>query len=163
MRTLDFLLDKLYKNNELSREELLYILDNLDDAYTEKLFEYARKTRDRYYGNRVFMRGLIEFSNLCRMNCIYCGIRAENKKVERYRLTSEQILDCCREGYALGYRTFVLQSGEDPWYTVDKLEYIIKEIKRLFPDVAVTLSIGERSEEEYRAFFESRADRYCLP
>jgi len=162
VRTLDFLLDKLYKNNELSREELLYVLDNLDDAHTEKLFEYARKTRDRYYGNRVYMRGLIEFSNVCRMNCMYCGIRAGNKKVERYRLTPEQILDCCRVGYALGYRTFVLQSGEDLWYTVDKLEYIIAEIKKLFPGVAVTLSIGEKSEDEYRAFFEAGADRYLL-
>ena len=162
MNTIDFLLDKLYKNNELSREELLYILENLDDDHTEKLFEYARKTRDRYYGNKVYMRGLIEFSNVCRMNCMYCGIRSENKKAERYRLTSEQILDCCREGYALGYRTFVLQSGEDPWYTADKLIDIIKEIKRLFPDAAVTLSIGERSEEEYRAFFEAGAERYLL-
>jgi len=162
METLDLLLKKLYKYNELSREEILYVLENLDDAHVEKLFDYARRTRDRYYGNRVYMRGLIEFSNICRMNCMYCGIRSGNKKADRYRLTPEQILDCCREGYALGYRTFVLQSGEDPWYTVDRLTDIIAEIKRLFPDAAITLSIGERAEEEYQAFFEAGAERYLL-
>jgi len=162
VKTLDSLLDKLYKNNELTREELLYILDNLDEVSKENLFDYARKTRERYYGNKVYMRGLIEFSNVCRRNCLYCGIRAENRKVDRYRLTPEQILECCKEGYALGYKTFVLQSGEDSWYTVDRLTSIIKEIKRLFPDVAVTLSIGERDEEEYRAFFEAGADRYLI-
>jgi len=162
VKTLDLLLEKLYNTNNLTREELLYLLENLDQVHTEKLFEYARKTRERYYGNKVYMRGLIEFSNICRMNCLYCGIRRDNKKVQRYRLSHREILECCREGYALGYRTFVLQSGEDPWYTVERLTDIITDIKSMFPDVAVTLSAGERPEEEYRAFFEAGADRYLL-
>src|SRR5690606_32011940 len=110
----------------------------------------------------VFMRGLIEFSNICRKDCLYCGIRSSNKKASRYRLTKEEILDCCCEGYKLGYRTFVLQSGEDPWYTTDRMVDIIKSIKRKFPDVAITLSIGEREKEEYQAFFEAGAERYLL-
>ncbi|MGI6188252.1 MAG: radical SAM protein, partial [Caldicoprobacteraceae bacterium] len=162
MKTLDLLLEKLYNKNNLTREELLYLLENLDQVHTEKLFEYARKTRERYYGNKVYMRGLLEFSNICRMNCLYCGIRRDNKKVQRYRLSRREILECCREGYALGYRTFVLQSGEDPWYTVERLTDIITDIKSMFPDVAVTLSAGERPEEEYRAFFEAGAERYLL-
>lgn len=162
MATLNILLDKIYETNELSKEELLYILQNINGPSRDKLFEYARLTRARYYGNKVFMRGLIEFSNICRMNCLYCGIRAGNKNIERYRLTCEQILECCKEGYDLGYRTFVLQSGEDPWYTKDILVQLITEIKRRFPDVAVTLSIGERPKEEYQAFFDAGADRYLL-
>jgi len=159
---LDLLLDKLYNTNDLSRDELIYVLENLDEQQTQKLFEYARKTRERYYGNKVYMRGLIEFSNICRMNCMYCGIRAGNSKAERYRLTEEEIFECCREGYALGYRTFVLQSGEDPWYTVDRMVGIITRIKKSFPDAAITLSIGERKDDEYRAFYEAGAERYLL-
>ena len=159
---MELLLEKLYNTNNLSREELLYLLENLDQVHTEKLFKYAEKTRERYYGYMVYMRVLLEFSNICRMNCLYCGIRRDNKKVQRYRLSHQEILECCREGYALGYRTFVLQSGEDPWYTVERLTDIITDIKSMFPDVAVTLSAGERPEEEYRAFFEAGAERYLL-
>jgi len=162
VNSLDLLLDKLYNTNELSRDELIYVLENLDEEHTQKLFDYARRTRDRYYGNKVYMRGLIEFSNICRMNCLYCGIRAGNSKAERYRLSEEEIFECCREGYALGYRTFVLQSGEDPWYTADRVVSIIARIKKSFPDAAITLSIGERDDDEYRAFFEAGAERYLL-
>lgn len=162
MNILDHLLHKLFEENNLSREELIFLLKNIDENSKDKLFNYACKTRNRYYGNKVFMRGLIEFSNICRKDCLYCGIRSSNKKASRYRLTKEEILDCCHEGYKLGYRTFVLQSGEDPWYTADRMVDIIKSIKRKFPDVAITLSIGEREKEEYQAFFEAGAERYLL-
>lgn len=162
VKTLDFLLHKLYVKKELSREKLVFVLKNIDETSKEKLFAYACKTRDKYYGNKVFMRGLIEFSNICKRDCLYCGIRSSNKKASRYRLTKEEILTCCAEGYRLGYRTFVLQSGEDPWYTVDRMVAIIKAIKDKFPEVAVTLSIGEREKEEYEAFFDAGAERFLL-
>jgi len=160
--TVDHLLDKLYEKNQLSKEELIYVLENIHEDSKKKLFYYARKTRDGYYGNKVFMRGLIEFSNICKMDCLYCGLRSSNNNASRYRLTKEEILDCCIEGYKLGFRTFVLQSGEDPWYTEDRMVDIIKSIKSKFPDVAITLSIGERDEEEYKSFFHAGADRYLL-
>lgn len=156
------LLDKLYEQNYLTKEEIVYILKNLDDAHKKILFDYSHSTRLKYYGNKVFMRGLIEFSNICKQDCLYCGIRASNRKVDRYRLTPDEIIECCREGYRLGYRTFVLQSGEDFWYTEEILTGIIRKIKALFPDVAITLSIGERSEEVYRNLFEAGADRFLL-
>jgi biotin synthase len=156
------LLDKLYEQNYLTKEEIVYILKNLDDEHKKILFDYSHSTRLKYYGNKVFMRGLIEFSNICKQDCLYCGIRASNRKVDRYRLTPDEIIECCREGYRLGYRTFVLQSGEDFWYTEEILTGIIRKIKALFPDVAITLSIGERSEEVYRNLFEAGADRFLL-
>ncbi|MCX7842095.1 MAG: [FeFe] hydrogenase H-cluster radical SAM maturase HydE [Clostridia bacterium] len=159
---MDTLLEKLYIENNLQKDELAWLIGNISDEEKESLFDYALKTRRRYYGNKVYMRGLIEFSNICRQNCLYCGLRASNSKVERYRLTREEILDCCREGYGLGYRTFVLQSGEDPWYTAERLGDIIRGIKSLFPDTAVTLSIGERSYEEYKELLGAGADRYLL-
>lgn len=162
MITVDNLLYKLYEKNDLSREELLYILYNINQDSKKKLFYYACKVRDAYYGNKVYVRGLIEFSNICKMDCLYCGIRSSNKNALRYRLTKEEILNCCIEGYNLGYRTFVLQSGEDPWYTEDRMVDIIKTIKNRFPDVAITLSIGERDKQEYKSFFEAGADRYLL-
>lgn len=162
MYSIHELLEKLYLENNLSRNELAWLIKNIDQEHKEILFDYAVKTRTRYYGNKVYMRGLIEFSNICMRNCLYCGLRASNKKVERYRLTKQEILDCCIEGYRLGYRTFVLQSGEDPWYTKEKLTDIIRSIKELFPDVAITLSIGERSYNEYKCLFEAGADRFLL-
>lgn len=159
---LDELIEKLNTDNRLEREELVYLLKHLDEGHKELLFRLARETRDRVYGKRVFMRGLIEFSSICSCNCKYCGLRASNPSASRYRLSKEQILECCEEGYRLGYRTFVLQSGEDPWYTVDRMVDIISSIKGAFPDTAVTLSIGERSMEEYAAMYEAGADRYLL-
>lgn len=126
------------------------------------LFRYACQTRERYYGNRVYMRGLIEFSSTCRRNCRYCGLRASNRRAKRFRMSRDEILACCRKGYELGYRTFVLQSGEDPWYTVERMTGIIAAIKSAFPDTALTLSIGERPKDEYRMFFAAGADRYLL-
>lgn len=156
------LLYKLNKNNSLDREELIYLLKNMTDDVKELLFSLASDTRDRVYGKRVFMRGLIEFSSICSRNCMYCGLRASNPFAERYRLMKRQILECCAEGYRLGYRTFVLQSGEDPWYTVDRMTDIIRSIKEAFPDTAITLSIGERGRDEYEAMFKAGADRYLL-
>ncbi len=162
MMSVPDILEKLYIENNLPKDQMIWLLENLDDDARELLFDYARKTRSRYYGDRVFMRGLIEFSNICSRNCVYCGIRASNKGVDRYRLTKDEILDCCREGYELGYRTFVLQSGEDGWYTAQKVADIVSSIKELFPDVAVTLSLGERSYEDYKMWIKAGADRYLL-
>lgn len=162
MSKMRLLLDKLYCENNIKKDEIVWLLKNLDEEHREILFDYANKIRFKYYGKKVYMRGLIEFSNVCRQDCLYCGIRASNSKVERYRLTKEEILDCCEEGYRLGYRTFVLQSGEDGWYTDERLADIITSIKTLYTDVAVTLSIGERSISEYEALFKAGADRFLL-
>ena len=157
------LVEKIYKENTLSKGELVRLISSMGDTHLrELLFRYALTTKLGMYGNRVFMRGLIEFSNICRRDCMYCGIRCSNKQVERYRLTPEEILDCCKEGYELGYRTFVLQSGEDTWYTASRLVKLIYTIKKNYPDAAITLSIGERSKEEYQSFFYAGADRYLL-
>ena len=114
------------------------------------------------YGNKIYVRGLIEFTNYCKNDCFYCGIRRSNREAQRYRLTEEDILTCCAEGYELGFRTFVLQGGEDPFFTDEKIVHMIHEIKKKYPDCALTLSIGEKSEESYRAFREAGADRYLL-
>lgn len=156
------LINRLYENNYLEKEELLFLLGNLEDRDKELLFELASETRNRVYGKRVFMRGLIEFSSICSCSCTYCGLRACNKSAGRYRLSKEQILECCREGYQLGFRTFVLQSGEDKWFTLDRMTEIVSSVKSAFHDAALTLSIGERSREEFKAMFEAGADRYLL-
>ena len=122
----------------------------------------ADKVRRKYYGKDVYTRGLIEFTNFCKNDCFYCGIRRSNSKAERYRLSRETILECCRTGYRLGFRTFVLQGGEDPYYTDDMICGIVYGIKNAFPDCAVTLSIGEKSRAAYKAYFDSGADRYLL-
>ena len=128
----------------------------------EKLCLAANELRERYYGKKVYFRGLIEFSSYCRNNCYYCGLRRDNENARRYRLTEEKILDCCRKGHRLGFRTFVLQSGEDGYFTDGRLCSLIAEIKGRFPDCAVTLSIGERSRDSYQRLFETGADRYLL-
>lgn len=133
-----------------------------DAALREILCERASQLRDRIYGRRVFFRGLIEFSNFCAQDCFYCGIRAGNTTVNRYRLSLDEILDSCRTGYQLGYRTFVLQSGEDPYYTDDMMVEIIHAIRDLYPDCAITLSLGEKSHESYLRFFAAGANRYLL-
>lgn len=137
------------------------IADNAGET-DPQIFEYARMCRARYYGDRVYLRGLIEFTNYCKNDCYYCGIRRSNGETRRYRLSADGILSCCRRGYELGFRTFVLQGGEDPYYTDDKICGIISGIKSLYPDCALTLSLGERSRESYRALRDSGADRYLL-
>lgn len=118
--------------------------------------------RERYYGKKVYIRGLIEFTNYCINDCFYCGIRRSNKNADRYRLEKSEILDCCKEGYELGFRTFVLQGGEDGYFSDEKICSIVQEIKRFYPDCAVTLSVGEKSRDGYQAYFDAGADRYLL-
>lgn len=156
------LIDKLYRENNLSREELIYLLNNIDENNKKYLISKANETRIKNYDKKVYMRGLLEFTNYCKRNCAYCGIRAENKKANRYRLSKEEILSCCREGHRLGYRTFVLQGGEDDYYTDDKIVEIVKGIKDEFSDCAVTLSIGEKSYKSYKKYYNAGADRYLL-
>ncbi|MEK4064746.1 MULTISPECIES: [FeFe] hydrogenase H-cluster radical SAM maturase HydE [Paenibacillus] len=156
------LLDRLYEEESLEAQEIITVLRNPDQNLKKRLHHLAHLKRMERYGDRVFLRGLIEFSNICKQNCLYCGIRSGNKTVSRYRLQPEEILECCREGYELGYRTFVLQSGEDDWYTTEKLAELIMRIKTLYPDTAVTLSIGERDDETYATLLAAGADRYLL-
>ena len=145
------LIDKLYETCTLSPEEYKMLIDSRSPELSEYLFEKARKVRIDNYGKDVYIRGLIEFTNYCRNDCLYCGIRRSNLNAERYRLSKEQILDCCAAGYDLGFRTFVLQGGEDGYYTDEKMIDIIRTIKKNYPDCAVTLSMGEKSYETYKA------------
>ncbi len=153
---------KLETGENLSDGELARLIETISPTESEELFERARQVRENIYGKDVYIRGLIEFSNICRNDCLYCGIRKSNDRAERYRLTPEEILACAKEGYELGFRTFVLQSGEDMWFTTERLEALIRSLKTAYPDCAVTLSVGEREEEEYRRWFEAGADRYLL-
>ena len=156
------LADKLESKQNLSDDELLSILLCDDPDVAEYLTEKARAVRERVYGKDVYLRGLIEFTNYCKNNCKYCGIRGENKNLERYRLSEEEILSCCDKGYELGFRTFVLQGGEDPHYSDERIVSIVSGIKERHADVAVTLSIGEKEKDSYRRFFEAGASRYLL-
>jgi len=155
-------IDELFKFNDLSDDKLLYILENIDEDSQEYLIEKSHETRMRTYGNKVFMRGLIEFTNYCKKNCEYCGIQGKNKKADRYRLTYDQIMECAIIGDRLGYKTYVLQGGEDPYFTDDRMIEIIKGIKKMFPNNAITLSLGERSYDSYKKMFDAGADRYLL-
>lgn len=155
--------DRLIRDGRLTKAEYVELLGYVGDAgVEERLQEEAMRLRRKYYGDDVYLRGLIEFTNYCRNNCYYCGIRGENAKVRRYRLTKEEILSCCKEGYALGFRTFVLQGGEDPYYTDERMEEIVRAVKTAYPNCALTLSIGERTYESYRRFRLAGADRYLL-
>lgn len=156
------IIDKLAQTCNLADDEFALLLGELCKEDAEHLFAAAREVREREYGKDVYLRGLIEFTNYCKNNCYYCGIRCGNQNAERYRLTEEQILSCCEQGYGLGFRTFVLQGGEDPYYTDDRMVPLVAEIRTRFPDCAITLSIGERSRESYQALFDAGADRYLL-
>ncbi len=153
-------IDKLIKTNNLSYDELLYILKNISTNELELLRTKANKVKNKYYDG-VYLRGLLEITNYCKCNCKYCGIRKSQSKALRYRLSKEEILKSCEYGYNYGLRTFVLQGGEDPYYTDDVLVDIIREIKTKY-DVAVTLSLGERSYDSYKKLKEAGADRYLL-
>ena len=155
-------IDKLEQQEYLEKKEWILLLSEYDEEDLEYAAQAARRISGQYFGNRVYIRGLIEFTSYCRNDCYYCGLRCENQKAQRYRLTEEEILSCCENGYALGFRTFVLQGGEDRYYTDERMEKLIREIKRRFPDCALTLSIGEKEEASYRRFFEAGADRYLL-
>lgn len=131
-------------------------------ALREKLAKRALELKQLHYGNAVYVRGLIEISNYCKNNCLYCGIRRSNPTAERYRLTKDEILACCEQGYALGFRTFVMQGGEDAYFTPERVAEIVREIKQSYPDCAVTLSLGEHPKEVYALWREAGADRYLL-
>jgi len=154
------IVNQLEENKTLSDDELAALLET--DIYDSSLFESADRLRKSIYGTDVYIRGLIEFTNYCKNNCYYCGIRCENKALSRYRLSPEEIMDCCETGYKLGFRTFVLQGGEDDYYKDEMLCEIISEIKTKYPDCAVTLSIGEKPHKSYKAYFDAGADRYLL-
>lgn len=156
------IIDKLALEGNCTKEELLYLLDNITDEEKEYLWEKADEVRRKNYDNKVYIRGLIEFTNYCKRDCVYCGIRRSNKKACRYRLTEDEILRCVEAGDKLGYKTFVLQGGEDPYFTDERLEKIIKKIKRKFPQNAITLSIGERTFESYKRLYDAGADRFLL-
>ena len=156
------LIDRLEDRRSLTREEWTELIRGRSEQAAEYLFERARKTRIRHYGHDVYIRGLIEFTNYCRNDCLYCGIRKSNPNAERYRLTPDEILTCCEHGYELGFRTFVLQGGEDGWFTDSRLADIVSSIHSRWQDCAVTLSVGERSRESYRILKEAGADRFLL-
>ena len=156
------IIDRLEKEGTLNAPEFLQIIECNDRDAVNYLYSRALAVKQRVYGNGVFIRGLIEFTNYCKNNCYYCGIRCGNTKADRYRLSKEQILDCTENGYSLGFRTFVLQGGEDSYFTDEIIEDIVKSIKASHPDCAVTLSIGEKSFESYKKYFDAGADRYLL-
>lgn len=159
---LQTLVDKLEAQNRLNREEWIQLIKGRTPKLAQYIFEKARKIRQAYYGTDVYIRGLIEFTNYCKNDCYYCGIRRSNSRAHRYRLSEEQILRCCHQGYTLGFRTFVLQGGEDGYFTDERMVSLVKEIRKNYPDCAITLSIGERSYDSYLALFEAGADRYLL-
>ena len=152
-------IEQLFETRDLPDEALKVLIDSED---SKELFRYAIIRRKENYGTDVFTRGLIEFTNYCKNNCYYCGLRASNCHVERYRLTPEEIYQCADEGYALGFRTFVLQGGEDPYFTDDKICAIVSHLVEKHPDCAVTLSIGEKSRESYQKYYDAGARRYLL-
>lgn len=154
------IIEKLNIDRSLSDAEMKALLDS--DEFDEILFRTADKKRREIYGDKVYIRGLIEFTNYCKNNCYYCGIRRDNRNSERYRLSKNEILACCDEGYRLGFRTFVLQGGEDLYYTDSLICDIVSEIRTRFTDCAITLSIGEKSKESYKAYFDAGANRYLL-
>ena len=156
------LIRRLRRERRLSREEWETIFSTYDREDLDLAMELARELTRERFGKRIWFRGIVEFSNICKCDCYYCGIRCSNHNVSRYRLTEDDILACCAEGYEGGFRTFVLQGGEDGWFTDERMCDIIRSIKERFPDCAVTLSLGQRSRASYQALFDAGADRYLL-
>ena len=161
-KKLELLIQTLANQHSLPIADYEYLIKNRSAEAAARLADLARQARRDVYGKKVFIRGLIEISNICKNDCLYCGIRRGNHRCQRYRLTEEEILSCCAEGYELGFRTFVLQGGEDGYYTDDRLCQLLKNIKERYPECAVTLSLGERSRESYQRLFDAGADRYLL-
>lgn len=155
-------INKLRQERTLLPEEFRQLLTGCDAETLRYINEQAREVSLRHFGNKIYIRGLIEVSNCCRNNCYYCGIRKGNPNIERYRLNKDSILDCCRQGYELGFRTFVLQGGEDPALTDERIEEIVAAIRQEYPDCAITLSLGEKSRQAYERFFHAGANRYLL-
>lgn len=152
------IIQKAKETHELSRDEIIALLK--DDSINDELFKAADEVRKKYLGDEVHLRGLIEFTNICKRNCMYCGLRRDNKNLNRYRLSHEEIIDFAKKAVGYGYKTLVLQGGEDDYYTVERLVPIVKDLKAL--GVALTLSIGERPFEEYEALKKAGADRFLL-
>lgn len=162
MQSFYTLVDRLDQNKTLSKQEFTLLIKNRNKELADYVFEKARNIRHAVYGRDVYIRGLIEFTDYCKNDCFYCGIRRSNKNAERYRLDKDDILESCKAGYGLGFRTFVLQGGEDCFYTDDMIADIVKSIKSMYPDCAVTLSIGEKSRSSYQRYFDAGAERYLL-
>lgn len=156
------LIDRLAAEGNLPDQDLLTLIDMQDPVGNEYLAEKADAVRKEIYGNDVYIRGLIEFTNYCKNDCYYCGICRSNSCAQRYRLTTEEILECCHAGYDFGFRTFVLQGGEDLFFTKERMTELIQAIKCAHPDCAITLSVGEKDRETYQAWFDAGADRYLL-
>ena len=145
----DKIIDKLYESCGASLKELEFLIDGRNEETAQKLFALARSRALENYGNRIYVRGLVEISSFCKNDCLYCGIRRSNKNAQRYRLTKDEILECCREGWALGFRTFVLQGGEDAYYTDDIMTDIVASLRAGYPACAITLSLGENPLEAH--------------
>ena len=160
--TVTDVIQKLISGHRLSIEEFKVLIDNNCEELRRELALKADSLRKNIFGNHIYIRGLIEFTNHCKNNCYYCGIRAGNGNIVRYRLSKEDILDCCKQGYSLGFRTFVLQGGEDSYYDDDRMEEIVSAIHSSFPDCAITLSLGERSYDSYLRLYKAGAERYLL-
>lgn len=156
------LCDRLEAERSLAVSEYVELMSEYSEQNLEYISEKARSARNKVYSDNVFLRGLVEISSFCKNDCLYCGLRKSNPDAMRYRLDKGQILDCCNQGYTLGLRTFVLQGGEDAHFTDERICDIVCDIKKLYPDCAVTLSLGERSKESYKRLFEAGADRYLL-
>lgn len=156
------LIDRLHKEHTLTRGEFITLIKERDEENASYLASLAREEAVKIYGNGVFPRGLVEFTNYCKSNCYYCGIQGSNQHANRYRLSKDEILSACENGYQLGYRSFVLQGGEDPHYSDDVMVPIVSEIRKRYQDCAITLSLGERSKESYQKLYDAGADRYLL-
>ena len=156
------LIRKLKEEQELNKNEWIALIQNRTPELAKLLFEEARSVREMHYGKDVYISGLIEFTNYCKNYCYYCGIRKSNSNLSRYRLTEDEILACCEKGYELGFCTFVLQGGEDGYFTDERICSIVRTIKEQFPDCAITLSVGEKSRESYEQFWKAGAERYLL-
>ncbi|MBP2032631.1 biotin synthase [Clostridium algifaecis] len=158
MKNLLSVIENAEKSHYMEKDDIVRLIK--ESKYDDELFKAADRVREKYVGNEVHLRGLIEFSNICKRNCMYCGLRRSNKNIERYRIPPDKIIELARKAVGYGYRTIVMQSGEDDYYTVDILKYIISNIKKM--DVAITLSIGEKTFEEYKALKKAGADRYLI-
>lgn len=156
------LIERLHREKTLSSDEFRILLDECDNESLDYINEIARQETQKIFGNRIFIRGLIEIGNCCHNDCLYCGIRRSNRNIERYRLDKETILQCCEEGYNIGFRTFVLQGGEDNFMTDERIVDIVSSIRKKYPDCAITLSLGEKSPEAYKMFYDAGANRYLL-
>ena len=162
MNEIQRMITALSAGEPLQHEDWLRLIADASEDDRRFSRDLACKRAQARFGRRVFFRGIIEFTNYCKNDCYYCGIRCSNRCLSRYRLTEDEILSCCEEGYRLGYRTFVLQGGEDGWWTDEKITALVRRIRAQYPDCAITLSIGEKSCEVYQAFFDAGADRYLL-